>query len=143
MTKERRFEHPENADAPIETRNSETVTDAKREQPEKADAPIEVTLGPRMIFVTIEYVAKASLNFPAIMGLLISMVIRLLHPENTSLPIKVTEIGMAIEVKLKQLENARSPIDVTEAGIFTEIKLKQLEKAEALIEVTDSLIVTD
>jgi len=42
---------------------------------------------------------------------------------NAASPIKATEEGMVMLVKLMQLKNAKSTIEVTEEGIITLVKI--------------------
>ena len=54
------------------------------------------------------------------------MLVRLLQPEMTLLPILVTLAGMVIEVRLLQAENAYSPILVTPSEMVREVRLLQV-----------------
>lgn len=49
------------------------------------------------------------------------------QPENTLLPMEVTEFGMVIDAKDAQSENAVSPIEVTEFGMVIEVSALQPE----------------
>ena len=84
-------------------------------QPEKADMPMEVTLSGMMVllhplineFVDVSIMALQLLwesNF--ILSLSTIIELKPLHPEKARSPIKVTLLGMVIEVKLIQSTNA-------------------------------------
>ena len=65
----------------------------------------------------------ARVDFPAPLGPTMAM---REQPENTLLPIEVTEAGIVTHVKLLQYLKAWLPIDVTEPGIITALKPEQL-----------------
>lgn len=61
----------------------------------------------------------------------------LLQLRITSLPIAVTEAGMAIDLMLVQPAKANLPIVVTELGKTSDGRLRQLVNAYSPIDVTD------
>ena len=69
--------------------------------------------------VAFEYTFSSNTDLSAVMGSSASYVTLwiFLHPENASLPILVTELGITTEVRSKQSSNALLPIVVTEFGI--------------------------
>ena len=56
---------------------------------------------------------------------------------NASTSMKVTELGIKIEVSLQQPSNAWKSMSVTELGIKMEVKLLQSKNAFAPMEVTE------
>ena len=66
----------------------------------------------------------------------IIIVSKFLQEENTLPPIKVTLLGIEIDVRREQFSNALFPIEVTLLGIVIDVRVEQKENAELPIEVT-------
>ena len=74
------------------------------------------------------------------LGIVIEVKLQL---QKAPLPIDLTELGMVIEVKLSHLEKALLPIEVTELGIVIEVKLLQFQKASSSIDLIELGIVIE
>ena len=66
-----------------------------------------------------------------------TILVRLLQPENAALPMEVTELPMSMLARCVQLKKAFSLIAVTELGMTILVRLLQPENASLPISVTE------
>lgn len=136
-----RLEQPKNAYNPIVVNDKGISIELNDVQFSKARSPNDTTVAGNSTRSNFGQELNVYVSI-VVIGPRMTAEVNSAQPENTELPITLTDSGIVTEVKEHPLK-AVYPIETTELGMSIDVNAEHPSKAEEPIEVTDSGIFTD